>query len=93
MGRRPDLRPQPRGKHMLGGLSIWELLLVFLIFLLFFGAKRLPEIGKSLGEGIREFKDSVQEIGDDEERPEQLARGSGDAARGRAGEETSEPKG
>ncbi len=77
---------------MLGGLSIWELLLVFLIFLLFFGAKRLPEIGKSLGEGIREFKDSVQEIGDDEERPEQLARGSGDAARG-AGEETSEPKG
>jgi sec-independent protein translocase protein TatA len=77
---------------MLGGLSIWELLLVFLIFLLFFGAKRLPEIGKSLGEGIREFKDSVQEIGDDEERPEQLARGSGDAARG-TGEETSDPKG
>lgn len=63
---------------MLGGLSIWELLLVFLIFLLFFGAKRLPEIGKSLGEGIREFKDSVQEIGDDDDRREQLTRGSGD---------------
>ena len=69
---------------MLGGLSIWELLLVFLIFLLFFGAKRLPEIGKSLGEGIREFKDSVQEIGDEEDRQDQLPRGSG--------EDSSQPK-
>lgn len=68
---------------MLGGLSIWELLLVFLIFLLFFGAKRLPEIGKSLGEGIREFKDSVGKIGDDEERQDQLPRGSGDDGSGR----------
>lgn len=63
---------------MLGGLSIWELLLVFLIFLLFFGAKRLPEIGKSLGEGIREFKDSVQEIGEEDERQDQLPRRSGE---------------
>ena len=47
---------------MFGGLGMWELLLVFFIILLFFGAKRLPEIGSSLGKGIREFKDSVQEV-------------------------------
>lgn len=56
---------------MFGGLGIWEILLIFFILLLFFGAKRLPEIGKSLGEGIREFKHSVKEMGEDEEdRPE-----------------------
>ena len=36
------------------GLSPWELLIVFLAILLLFGAKRLPEIGSSLGKGIRE---------------------------------------
>lgn len=47
---------------MFGGLGMWELLLIFFIILLFFGARRLPEIGSSLGKGIREFKDSVKEI-------------------------------
>lgn len=36
-----------------------QLLIVLLIVLVIFGAKRLPEIGKSLGSGMREFKDSV----------------------------------
>ena len=36
-----------------------EILLLLLVALLLFGAKRLPEIGKSLGRGMREFKDSV----------------------------------
>ena len=35
---------------------------IFLVALLLFGAKRLPEIGSSLGKGIREFKGSVREI-------------------------------
>ena len=39
-----------------------ELILVFLLALLLFGAKRLPEIGSSLGKGIREFKSSVREM-------------------------------
>lgn len=47
---------------MFGGLGIWELLVIFLIVLLFFGARRLPEIGSSLGKGIREFKDSLREV-------------------------------
>jgi len=44
------------------GLSPWELLIVFLAILLLFGAKRLPEIGSSLGKGIREFKTSIKEV-------------------------------
>lgn len=46
----------------LGGLGMWEMMLIFLIILLVFGAKRLPEIGSSLGKGIREFKGSLREI-------------------------------
>lgn len=44
------------------GLGIWELLAIFMVVLLLFGAKRLPEIGGSLGKGIREFKDSIREV-------------------------------
>lgn len=47
---------------MFGNLGIWEILGILLIFLLLFGAKRLPEIGSSLGKGIKEFKNSVKEI-------------------------------
>lgn len=46
----------------IGGLGMWEIVLIFLVVLLLFGAKRLPEIGSSLGKGIREFKSSVREI-------------------------------
>lgn len=60
------------------GLSAWELLIVFLAILLLFGAKRLPEIGSSLGKGIREFKGSIREI-ESETRNE--IQGSGEADR------------
>ena len=46
----------------------WEVILLLLLALLLFGAKRLPEIGRSVGKGLREFKDSVS--GKDEERAE-----------------------
>ena len=46
----------------LGGFGMGEMVFIFLIILLLFGAKRLPEIGSSLGKGIREFKSSVREI-------------------------------
>ena len=46
----------------LGGLGMTEIILIFLVVLLLFGAKRLPEIGSSLGKGIREFKSSVRDI-------------------------------
>ena len=40
------------------GISIWELMILLIVLLLIFGAKRLPEMGRSLGKGMREFKDS-----------------------------------
>jgi sec-independent protein translocase protein TatA len=43
----------------MGPLGFWELLVVFAVLLLLFGARRLPEMGKSLGRGMREFKDAV----------------------------------
>ena len=46
----------------IGGLGMGEMILIFLVVLLLFGAKRLPEIGSSLGKGIREFKSSMREI-------------------------------
>lgn len=47
------------------GIGFSELLVILLVCLLLFGANRLPEIGKSLGEGIREFKKSLKEsVGD-----------------------------
>ena len=46
----------------LGGFGMGEMIFIFLIVLLLFGAKRLPEIGSSLGKGIREFKSSVKDI-------------------------------
>jgi sec-independent protein translocase protein TatA len=46
------------------GVSLPELLILLVVLLLVFGAKRLPEMGKSLGKGMREFKDAVS--GDDE---------------------------
>ncbi len=47
---------------MFGNLGIPELLVIMGIALLVFGAKRLPEIGSSLGKGIREFKSSIKDM-------------------------------
>jgi sec-independent protein translocase protein TatA len=44
---------------MPGPLSWWELAILLLLLLLIFGPKRLPEMGRSLGKGIREFKESI----------------------------------
>jgi sec-independent protein translocase protein TatA len=46
----------------MGNIGPWEIVLLLLLALLLFGAKRLPEIGRSLGSGMREFKDSVQGV-------------------------------
>jgi sec-independent protein translocase protein TatA len=56
----------------------WDALIVILIVLLFFGPKRLPALGKSLGQGMREFKDSISgksHESDDQDRPELTAAG------------------
>ena len=48
----------------LGSIGPTELLLIFLVVLLFFGARKLPELARGLGQGIREFKKATREIED-----------------------------
>lgn len=54
----------------LGGFGMWEMIFIFLVILLLFGAKKLPEIGSALGKGIREFKSSVREIENEFKAPD-----------------------
>ena len=61
------------------GIGIPELIIVLVILLVIFGPKRLPGIGRSLGSGMREFKDSItgrdkDKDEDDEDGPLQLER-------------------
>ena len=58
------------------GVSLPELLILLVVLLLVFGAKRLPEMGRSLGRGMREFKDSIS--GADKDEPTELPPPSAD---------------
>jgi sec-independent protein translocase protein TatA len=49
----------------LQNLSSWEIVLIFLVVLLFFGAKRLPELFRSFGKSVKEFKKATTEIEED----------------------------
>jgi sec-independent protein translocase protein TatA len=51
------------------GISLWELFVLLLVVLLVFGPKRLPEMGRSLGKGMREFKDSISGKDEPDELP------------------------
>jgi sec-independent protein translocase protein TatA len=53
---------------MLPNLGPWEILLILVVVLLVFGAKRLPEMGAAMGKGIREFKKNITEVKDSIER-------------------------
>ena len=59
---------QTRYAEAMPNVGPWEIVLLLLLALLLFGAKRLPEIGKSMGKGMREFKDSL--AGKDEDPAE-----------------------
>jgi sec-independent protein translocase protein TatA len=70
-----------------------DALIVVLILLLFFGPKRLPGLGRSLGQGMREFKDSISgksHDSEDEARPELTAANEAPKASS-AGREPAEP--
>jgi len=46
----------------LGSIGMPELLIILLVVLLLFGAKKLPELARGLGKGIREFKDATKNV-------------------------------
>ncbi|HYT70653.1 MAG TPA: twin-arginine translocase TatA/TatE family subunit [Gemmatimonadales bacterium] len=50
---------------MFGDLSFSHILILLLVLVLVFGAKRIPEIGSSLGQGIKEFKRSLKDMASD----------------------------
>ena len=50
------------------GLGLPEMLLVLVIIILIFGASRLPELGRGVGEGIRNFKRSLRDEPSDDEK-------------------------
>ena len=54
---------------MLGNLGFTELMVILVIVLVLFGAKRVPEIGASIGKGIKEFKKSVNDVDRDIREP------------------------
>jgi sec-independent protein translocase protein TatA len=58
-------------------IGLPEILIVLAIALIVFGPKRLPEMGRSLGKGIREFKDSITGNDEDDE-PREIERGRAD---------------
>jgi sec-independent protein translocase protein TatA len=62
----------------MGNIGAPEIILLLLVALLLFGAKRLPEIGRSLGTGMREFKDSVTGNGPSHTQQTQLPVGTQD---------------
>ncbi|HEB67212.1 MAG TPA: Sec-independent protein translocase subunit TatA [Gammaproteobacteria bacterium] len=54
----------------MGGISIWQLLIILVIVLLLFGAKRLRNVGSDLGAAVKGFKKAVKE--EEEAEPEKL---------------------
>jgi sec-independent protein translocase protein TatA len=50
-----------KGATMLGRVGIPELIIILMIIILIFGANRLPEIGRGIGKGIRNFKDATKD--------------------------------
>jgi len=50
----------------MGPIGFQELIFILLILLIFFGAKRLPELAKGLGQGIKEFKKAAKEISEED---------------------------
>jgi sec-independent protein translocase protein TatA len=51
------------------GIGFPELVVILVIALIVLGPKKLPEAGRAMGKGMREFKDSLSGVSDDEERP------------------------
>lgn len=51
----------------MGGIGPWEIALILLVVIILFGGKKLPELFRGLGQGLREFKKATKEIKDEVE--------------------------
>jgi sec-independent protein translocase protein TatA len=67
------------------GIGMQELVLILLIILILFGARKVPELARGFGSGIREFKKAVKDAGDSEDSAK--AASVSDPAAGRNGSE------
>lgn len=65
-------------KNMFGSLGIWEILLIIAVVALLFGGKKLPQLGKGLGEGIMNFKNSLKKGSDEASKEEKEEKKSDD---------------
>ena len=54
---------------MFGSLGVPELLIILLIVIIIFGANKLPQLGRGIGQGMRNFKDSIKDGGVDDTKP------------------------
>lgn len=54
---------------LLGGIGMWEIMMIGIFVLVFFGANKIPEFMRGLGKGVREFKDSMNDVKRDLENP------------------------
>ena len=82
-----------------GNLGFTELLMILVIVLVLFGARRVPEIGASIGKGIREFKKNIADVNRDVREPlnepsasDRLGAGAGASTSSRAQEEAVRPE-
>ncbi len=56
---------------MFGNLGTGEIILILLIILIFFGAKKIPELAQGLGKGLREFRKAAKDIQEDINKPQE----------------------
>ena len=50
---------------MFGSLGFWEIALIVLAIILFFGGKKIPELMRGLGKGVKSFKEGMKDVEDD----------------------------
>src|SRR5690242_13390934 len=85
LSRGTQVQPEPAEKRAMPNIGPMELAIVLVIVLLIFGPKRLPGLGKQLGTGMREFKESItgKDKDDDDDRASRGDRRDVEAALGR----------
>ena len=63
---------------MFGNIGGWEILIILLLVIIFFGAKKIPDLAQGLGKGIKEFRKAAKDIQEDislEEKKEENKQG------------------